>query len=163
LDQKVLGIKLKKWQTIVLILFACVACELTTAWPTEVFNQFYLDRYVSGNSTIGIGPVYESTNSIGPVCKPTYSIELNRTHAYSIIVGDLGDWNKTKLLSHDLAMVEKPSRFEGEPVSLILDNSSAVYIAPVDLDGNVNMSAGAIVSTNKSTNKYYVLIFGSKY
>jgi hypothetical protein len=91
--EKVIGRKLKRWQIIVLIFFTCAACGLTTAWPTEVFNELYLDRYVSGNSTIGIGPVYSSIEPNRLVCKPTYLIELNKTHIYSIIVGDLGDWS----------------------------------------------------------------------
>jgi hypothetical protein len=160
--EKVIGCKLKWLQTIVLIFFACAACGLTTAWPTEVFNELYLDRYVSGNSTIGIGPVYDSIEPSRLVCKPTHLIELNKTHVYSIIVGDLGDWNKTKLLSIDLAMVEKPFMFEVEPARLQLVNSSAAYIAPVDLDGNVDHTKGVTISTNHST-RYYVLVFVGKY
>jgi hypothetical protein len=144
------GSKSKTRQIFALIFCVLAFGGLTAAWPTVVFNELY--GGLGSNETLYIGW------GLPPADKPAYltSIELNKSHVYCVIVGDLGEGNQTTSKSYDLAMVERPFIFEGEPVAFSAENSSAVYIVPVDLDGN--RAEGVTIFMNHST-RYYVLVF----
>jgi hypothetical protein len=144
------SMKVEKRQIFALIFCACAFSGLTAAYPAEVFNQLYGGLGINETLYIGWG--------LPPADKPDYltPIELNKSHVYCVIVGDLGVGNQTTNKSYDQTMVGRPSIFDVEPVSLSVENSSAVYIVPVDLDGN--RADGVTISTNHST-RYHILVF----